>query len=698
MRKPELLLACLFAVAGSDLLAGVQAHAQSLSMQPAPATPELHAPFIWAARPGTPLLFTVPATGQGTLSYSAKRLPAGLNLSATSGTIGGTAPAAGSYPVTITVSNAMETATATYTITVADTIALTPPMGWNSYDSFGSSVTEQEFLDTAAAVKTTLAPYGWNTVVIDYLWFANDDKIDANGRWIPALSRWPSAANGVGFKSVADKVHAMGLSFGIHTMRGIPRIAYAANSPIAGSTYKAQEAGDMTDTCPWENHNYGVRGNTPAGQAWYDSIFAQYASWGIDFVKVDDMIFHSGTYTNANYSTNVYHGAETAAIRAAIDKSGRSIVLSLSPGPMQTKDSALLGMHANMWRTVDDFWDTKGISNLGDVFTAAGNWQMQSELTQGHWPDCDMLPLGFIGPRSPVGGAQRMSAFSHAEQMSVMSLWGILPSPLMLGGNPTRLSGDTWTTALLTNPEVLAVNQDPSGTHAKRVSMSGSTQVWARDLSGSRKAVALFNRGSSMTTVSVTYSELGVSGRPVVRDVWQRMDVAATAGGLSASVAGGGAALFVLTPPAGPGSGGNGGGQGGGGAGAGGGGHGGNGGTSGPAGMAGAGGGPTAAGGGAGGSGTSGSGGTGAAGANGSGAAGTTGAGGAVGGSGSPGTFGGAGGSAGTGGGRPMGTLGGGSNSTACGCVAAGESDSAVGVAMLAGLAACLQRRRGRRR
>ncbi len=274
--------------------------------------------------------------------------------------------------MTITVSNAMGTATATYTIAVGDTIALTPPMGWNSYDSYGSSVTEQEFLDGAAAVKSTLAPYGWNTVVIDYLWFGNDDKIDGNGRWIPALSRWPSAANGVGFRSVADKVHAMGLSFGIHIMRGIPRVAYTANSPIAGSTYKAQEAGDMTDTCPWENHNYGVRGDTPAGQAWYDSIFAQYASWGIDFVKVDDMIFHSGVYTNANYSTNVYHAAETAAIRAAIDKSGRSIVLSLSPGPMQTKDSAILGMHANMWRTVDDFWDTKGISNLADVFTAAG--------------------------------------------------------------------------------------------------------------------------------------------------------------------------------------------------------------------------------------------------------------------------------------------------------------------------------------
>ena len=173
---PQLLLACLCGAACFELTAGIEAHAQSLSMQPAPATPELDAPFVWAARPGTPLLFTIPATGQGTLSYSAKGLPAGLNLCATTGTISGTAPAAGSYPVTITASNAMGTATAVYTITVGDTLALTPPMGWNSYDSFGAGVMEQEFLDAAAAVKTTLAPYGWNTVVIDYLWFGKREQ------------------------------------------------------------------------------------------------------------------------------------------------------------------------------------------------------------------------------------------------------------------------------------------------------------------------------------------------------------------------------------------------------------------------------------------------------------------------------------------------------------------------------------------
>jgi len=529
-------------------LAGL-AGAQTISMTAAPATPELHGPFVYATRPGTPLLFTIPATGQAPLSFAATGLPSGLTLAADTGTISGTTPAAGSYPVMVTATNGMGSASATYTFTSANSYALTPPMGWNSYDSFGATVNESEFLAAAKAVKSILQPYGWSTVVIDYLWFDSEDGIDSNGRWLPSPSKWPSSTGGVGLKAVADQVHAMGLLFGIHIMRGIPRKAVTANSPIANSTFKATDAGNSGDTCPWDQHNYGVRGDTAAGQAWYDSIFAQYASWGLDFVKVDDMI--SGTN---------YHRTEVDAIRAAIDKSGRSIVLSLSPGPMQTADVADLVANANMWRTVNDFWDTNGLSNLADVFTAAGNWQAQSALTQGHWPDCDMLPLGYIGPRSPVGGGNRtgsMSALDHAAQTSVMSLWSIMPSPLIFGGNPTKLSTDAWTTALLANPEVLAVNQDASGTHAKRLSSANNTQVWTRELTGGRKAVALFNRGTAAATVSATFAQLGVTGTPAVRDVWQRMDVTGMTSGLSASVPAGAAVMYVLSPPGSTGAGGS---------------------------------------------------------------------------------------------------------------------------------------------
>ena len=685
---------------GPLLCSAGQARAQTISMTPAPATPELHAPFLYATRPGTPFLFTIPATGQAPLSFAASGLPDGLTIDAATGTITGTAPAAGAYPIAITASNAAGAAAATYTLQAGNTAALTPPMGWNSYDSYGATVKEDEFLAAAKALKAQLQPYGFSTAVVDYLWFDSEDSIDSNGRWLPSPTKWPSSTGGQGLKPVADQVHGMGLLFGIHIMRGIPRKALTANTPIANSTYKAADAGNSSDTCPWDSHNYGVRGDTAAGQAWYDSIVAQYAGWGVDFIKIDDMI--SGTN---------FHQTEVDAIRAAIDKSGRTIVLSLSPGPMQTANVADLNANANMWRTVNDFWDTNGLSNLADVFTAAGNWQGQTTLTAGHWPDCDMLPLGYIGPRAPVGGGSRtgsMTALAHTDQVSVMSLWGIMPSPLIFGGNPTKLSGDAWTTALLGNPEVLAINQDASGAHARRISSSGSSQVWTRDLSGGRKAVALFNRGTAAATVSATFAQLGVTGTPAVRDVWQRQDVGGMTAGLSAMVAAGSAAMYVLSSPDATGTGGAAGNAGGGGKGSGGAGPG-SGGAGGPGGAASTGGAP---GGGSGGAGGASGGATGSGGVTGSG--GRAGSGG-IRGSGGDSASGGAPGSGGTasdgapGSGGSMGATGSGGSGPAspagasgasnegCACSIATETPPAPWIAAGAIAFACANRRRRRR-
>jgi alpha-galactosidase len=517
----------------------------SISMAAPPAVPRILGPSILGARAGSPFLYTIAATGAAPLSFSATGLPAGLSLATGSGTLSGTTPAAGSYPITITVSNAMGIATGTLTLASGSTIALTPPLGWNSYDSFGSTVTESDVMAAAQAMKTQLQPFGWNTVVVDFLWFDPEHNIDANGRFLPSPSKFPSATGNVGFKPLADKVHALGLSFGIHIMRGIPRKTVTANSPIASSTFTATAAGNTSDPCPWDTHMWGVHGDMPAGQAWYDAIFAQYAAWGVDFIKVDDMINNQVNPLN-------YHQAEVDAIRASIDKTGRSIVLSLSPGPMQPRDVADLDANANMWRMVNDFWDTNGLSTIPDVFSAAGNWQATSGLSAGHWPDGDMLPLGYLGPRCPVH-APGPTAFSHNQQVTVMSLWSILPSPLIFGGNVPDLSTDPtgpWTTALLTNEEVLAVNQDSSGTHATRIAQQGTTEVWARDLSAGRKAVALFNRGTQDATVSVSFAQLGVSGTPAVRDLWHRADVTGMTTGISVTVPNNGALMYVLSTPA----------------------------------------------------------------------------------------------------------------------------------------------------
>ncbi|HVT06996.1 MAG TPA: putative Ig domain-containing protein, partial [Polyangia bacterium] len=543
LRTPAALTAALLLAFAADARAATTDI--TISMTAAPAAPQINLPGLVGAKPGSAFLFTIPATGQAPLTSAASGLPQGLTIDAASGTISGTTPDAGSYPVSITVTNGAGTATGALTIKAGDTLALTPPMGWNSYDSFGGGINEQQTLAAAQAMKTILAPYGWDTVVIDYHWYNSSEgnpstaRFDSNGRFLPALNRFPSATGDLGFKPLADKIHAMGLKFGVHLMRGIPRATFNANTAIANSTYTAKQAGNSSDTCPWDQNMYGVMGNTAAGQAWYDSIFAQYAAWGLDFVKVDDMVSGSN-----------YHGTEADAIHAAIGKTGRSILLSLSPGPMHTQDAANLNTNANMWRMVNDFWDQNGLSSLDDEFSAAGQWQATAGLTVGHWPDADMLPLGYIGASKPGG---RQSALLHNQQVAVMSLWGILPSPLIFGGNPTYLMGDDWSIGLLTNPEMLAINQDPSGTRAKRLSQQNNTEVWVRDLSGGRKAVALFNRNTSDTTISVTFSQLGVTGTPVVRDVWHRMPLAGATSGISVTVPHDGALLYTISPPGGDG-------------------------------------------------------------------------------------------------------------------------------------------------
>ena len=631
----------------------------TISMAAPPAAPRIQPPLVIGATPSTPFLYTIPATGQTPLTYSATGLPSGLTIASSSGMISGTAPAAGSYPIAVTVANGSGSAVATLTLVSGTTLRPTPPMGWNSYDSYGASIMQSEVIAQAQALKTTLQPFGWNTVVIDYRWYDPEDTLDSSGRYLPSISKYPSATGTNGLKTVADQVHALGLGFGIHIMRGIPRAAVTANSPIANSTYHATDAANTSDACPWDQHMWGVNGSTAAGQAWYDALFEEYAQWGIDFIKIDDML---------NNTTKVYHQAEADAIRRSVNKSGRAIVVSFSPGaddPTWLPSSvADLNADADMWRVVDDFWDYSAITNLPGVFTAAGTWQASSGLVAGHWPDADMLPLGYLGPRCEWH-ASGETTFTHNDQVTIMSLWSILPSPLIFGGNVQSLTTDAttgpWTVALLTNQEVLAVNQDALGTHAKRIVQQGTTEVWARDLSGGRKAVALFNRGTQDATVSVSFAQLGVSGTPAVRDLWNRADVTGMTTGLSVNVPYGAATMYVLSPPS-TGAGGAGGGWGG------------SGGAAGHMGTGGTGNGGTGA------AGTGGSGGaTGAGGAGGQAGAGTTGKGGASGLAGSAGQGGsGPAGKSGSGG-ATGGTTGSGGTSSTGGATGTGGTSSTVG-------------------
>jgi alpha-galactosidase len=428
--------------------------------------------------------------------------------------------------------------------TYPDHLATTPPMGWNSYDSYGGAVNEQEMKANAKYVAEHLAKFGWKYVVVDYYWYfrnpeaaedsSGQDKLetatDESGRLLPAPNRFPSAAGGQGFKPLAEYVHSLGLKFGIHIMRGIPRQAVERNLPVLGTSVHAQDIADQKNICPWSTAMYGVNVTKPGGQAYYDSLAKLYASWGVDFIKADDM--------SRGGDVEPYHGPEIEALRKAMNASGRPMVLSLSPGAAPLDQAASLSQWSQMWRISDDMWDNW--KDVHEQFARTRDWAKSSGPNR--WPDADMLPLG----RLRVRGFQdppRASRLTHDEQRTLMTLWCIFRSPLMMGGDLPSL--DPWTASLLENPEVLAVDQSSSGGY--ELFERGSSVAWeANAASGGDRYVALFNTGDTPADVAVTWDELGVTGKQEVRDLWQKQDLGAQDGRFAAKLNPHGTGLYRL--------------------------------------------------------------------------------------------------------------------------------------------------------
>ncbi len=361
--------------------------------------------------------------------------------------------------------------------------ALTPPMGWNSWDCYGPTVTESEVKANADYMAAHLRKYGWKYIVVDIRWYVGNPKthgynetdpvfnMDKYGRLLPAVNRFPSAAGGKGFKPLADYIHGLGLKFGIHIMRGVPKLAVERNTPVLGTNYTANEIYDTTELCTWLHDMYGADASKPGAQDYYNSLFKLYASWGVDFVKVDDI-------------ARPYHKNEIDMVRKAIDNCGRPIVLSLSPGETPIKDAGHVSTHANMWRIIDDFWDNW--TQLDEHFALFEKWIPY--MSPGHWPDGDMLPLGRIGIRAERGNS-RMSELTADEQYTLMSLFFICRSPLMFGGNLP--DNDKFTLNLMTDKEALDVLN--KSTRNRLLFHDGGKIAWTADASGSRdKYVALF--------------------------------------------------------------------------------------------------------------------------------------------------------------------------------------------------------------
>jgi hypothetical protein len=369
-------------------------------------------------------------------------------------------------------------------------LAPTPPMGWNSWDAYGPTVTEAEVKANADYMSAHLKSYGWQYIVVDIQWYepnaqkhgyrANAELVTDNfGRLQPAANRFPSSINGRGFKPLADYVHSKGLKFGLHIMRGIPRQSVRANLPVFGTSFRAREIADEQSICPWNTDMFGVRADTPGGQGYYDSVVKMYAEWGVDYIKADDMTAFNGKPADAARL------AEIAALSRAIKRSGRPIVLSLSPGPASTEQAEFLQKHSQLWRISDDFWDRW--QDLKKQFDFTRSWSRHTSANS--YPDADMLALGRIGIRAERGD-DRQTRFTRDEQLTLMTLWSIFRSPLMFGGDLP--SNDAFTLSLLTNREVLFVNQHSRNN--RELPGGGNLIAWTADAPHGRdKYLALFN-------------------------------------------------------------------------------------------------------------------------------------------------------------------------------------------------------------
>ena len=382
-----------------------------------------------------------------------------------------------------------------------------PPMGWNSWNSFATTLTETQAIETARIMADKLLPSGYDVFTVDIQWYEPNATgydyrpgaaltMDGHGRLLPAPNRFPSSAGGRGFKPLADRIHALGLKFGVHLMRGIPRLAYERDLPVLGTGYTARDIANPNSVCSWNSDMYGVDMSRPGAQAYYDSVFALFAEWGVDFVKMDDM--------SRPYSAN---WPEIEAAQAAIGASGRPMSLSLSPGETGLAWGPHAQQYAQMWRISDDFWDEWPL--LRDQFARLAAWN--GYRRPGAWPDADMLPLGLLSLGS------RKTRFTPAEQQTLMTLWAIARSPLIMGGDLRAL--DAPTLRLLTNPALIELNQNSRNNMP--VSNDGGRVVWtAENADGTARYLALFNISDRPLLIEQKLKAIGAPLKARAENLW----------------------------------------------------------------------------------------------------------------------------------------------------------------------------------
>lgn len=397
---------------------------------------------------------------------------------------------------------------------------LTAPMGWNSWDCYGAAVDEETVRKNAEFMAKNLKQYGWEYVVVDIQWsnpIAQNHEyqpftelcMDEYSRLIPAEERFPSSKGGKGFAPLAEYVHSLGLKFGIHIMRGIPRQAVHRNTRIKGTDVTARQIAKTDSICHWNTDMYGVDPTKNGAREYYDSLFELYAEWGVDFVKVDDIARELP-----------HEEAELVMLSDAIHGCGRDMILSLSPGPALIEKAELYKQTANMWRITDDFWDKWEL--LYAMFERAEKWCIHTGA--GHWPDADMLP---IGPILQDYDKSLRTKFTEAEQITMMTLWSIFRSPLMIGGEMTGF--DDFTMSLLTNEDIIKMHHNSRHSRPvyRRTADGNEYILWTAVSSEGGYYAAVFNAGENDGVMNVDLEAAEIYGKVSGKELWSGESVSA---------------------------------------------------------------------------------------------------------------------------------------------------------------------------
>lgn len=475
---------------------------------PSGPAPKINGPRIFGVRPGHPILFTIPATGNRPITFSAKQLPAGVKLDKNSGRLSGTVAQPGEYTITLNARNRQGTASRDLKLVVGEKIGLTPPMGWNSWNVYGTKVTQQKVLDNAKAmVSTGLINHGWSYMNIDDAWQGKREGKDN------AIQ--PDTAEFPDLLQLANEVHRLGLKIGIYSTPWVESYGHH----VGGSANNPEGAFERTKENIRRNQKlfpYAIGKYT-----FVKNDVKQWADWGIDYLKYD-------------WNPNEY--PETKEMYDALRNSSRDIFFSLS-NSTPFNSIAELSTVSNSWRTGGDIRDSW--KSLKSRLFSQDKWAPFAG--QGHWNDPDMMIVGYLG----WGKDLHRTLLTTDEQYTHMSAWCLLSVPLLLGCDITKM--DPFTLSLLSNDEVIAINQDPLGKQATVITQDDDTGIMAKDLSDGSIAAGLFNIGDNgKKELTLKWEDLHLSGAYIVRDLWRQKDIGTFNGSFKTDVAQHGVVMISL--------------------------------------------------------------------------------------------------------------------------------------------------------